>query len=269
MSRCWRTRIPDKSLLGNLTPDVWLLFVTRFTRLLAYGALSVVLVIYLTGLGLSEPQTGLLFTLTLAGDIVISLFLTTAADRVGRRRMLVVGSLLMAGAGVAFACTSNFLFLVLAGTIGVVRPSGNEVGPFLPIEQAALAHVIPSRFRTAVFAWYTLAGSFATAIGSLCGGLIPGVLQGKMAPDRYRAVVVLYACLGLLLALVFVRLSPAVEVNTLRGDDPVPPLTTNRFGVTHSRRVVSSSPACSLLTLSAAASSFRASLPIGSIFVST
>lgn len=59
-----------------------------------------------------------------------------------------------------------------------------------------------------------------------------------MAPDRYRAVVVLYACLGLLLALVFVRLSPAVEVNTLRGDDPVPPLTTNRFGVTHSRRVI-------------------------------
>jgi MFS family permease len=238
MSRGRRNRIPDESPLGNLTPDACLLFVTRFTRLFAYGALSVILVFYLTGVGLSESQTGLLFTLTLAGDIVISLFLTTAADRLGRRRMLVVGSLLMAGAGAAFACTSNFLFLVLAGTIGVVSPSGNEVGPFLPIEQAALAHVIPSRFRTAVFAWYTLAGSFATAIGSLCGGLIPSVLQGKMAPDRYRAVVVLYACLGLLLALVFLRLSPAVEVNTLRGDDPVPPLTTNRFGVTHSRRVV-------------------------------
>lgn len=146
MSRGRRNSIPDESPLGNLTPDACLLFVTRFTRLFAYGALSVILVFYLTGLGLSESQTGLLFTLTLAGDIVISLFLTTAADRLGRRRMLVVGSLLMAGAGAAFACTSNFLFLVLAGTIGVVSPSGNEVGPFLPIEQAALAHVIPSPF---------------------------------------------------------------------------------------------------------------------------
>src|SRR5512133_1214188 len=190
----------------SLTRDAWLLFGTRFTRLFAYGALSVVLVFYLTGLGLSESQTGLLFTLTLAGDVAVSLFLTTKADRIGRRRMLVIGSILMAGAGLAFACTSNFLFLIIAGTIGVVSPSGNEVGPFLPIEQAALAHVVPSRFRTATFAWYTLAGSFATAMGSLCGGMIPSLLQGKIVFDGYRMVVVLYACLGLLLAVLFVRL---------------------------------------------------------------
>jgi MFS family permease len=80
---------------------------TRFTRLFAYGALSVNLVFYLSGLGLSEPQTGLLSTLTLAGDTVISLFLTTRADRIGRRRMLIIGALLMAGAGLIFALTSR------------------------------------------------------------------------------------------------------------------------------------------------------------------
>ena len=98
------------------TDDAKLLFCTRFTRLFAYGALSVVLVFYLTGLGLSESQTGLLFTLILAGDTVVSLFLTTAADRIGRRRVLVAGSILMVGAGLAFAFTSNFLFLIVAGT---------------------------------------------------------------------------------------------------------------------------------------------------------
>ena len=128
MSHGWRNNILDESPLRNLTHDARLLFLTRFTRLFAYGALSVVLVFYLAALGLSESQTGLLLTLTLAGDIVVSLFLTTVADRIGRRRVLVVGSLLMAGAGLAFACTSNFLFLVIAGTIGVVSPSGNEVG---------------------------------------------------------------------------------------------------------------------------------------------
>jgi MFS family permease len=74
--------------LQRLTPDAWLLFATRFIRLFAYGSLSVVLVFYLVGVGLSNPQTGMLLTLTLVGDTVVSLFLTTRADRIGRRRML-------------------------------------------------------------------------------------------------------------------------------------------------------------------------------------
>src|SRR5205814_2574389 len=146
--------------LSILTRDGWLLFLARFIRLFAYGSLSVVLVFYLIGLGLSEAQTGMLLTLTLVGDTVVSLYLTTRADRIGRRRMLIIGAILMAAAGLAFASTRNFVFLVVAGTIGVISPSGNEVGPFLSIEQAALSHVVPNQTRTAVFAWYTLAGSF-------------------------------------------------------------------------------------------------------------
>src|SRR5882757_1501837 len=129
-------------VLRSLNYDARLLFLTRFTRLFAYGALSVVLVFYLNGIGLSESRVGMLLTLTLLGDTVVSMVLTTQADRIGRRRMLIVGSILMAGAGIAFAFTTNFLFLLIAGTIGVVSPSGNEVGPFLPIEQAALSQVI-------------------------------------------------------------------------------------------------------------------------------
>src|SRR5947199_4643899 len=82
--------------------------------------------------------------------------------------MLSSGAILMAGAGVAFASTKNLLFLIVAGTIGVISPSGHEVGPFLSIEQAALSHVVPARSRTEVFAWYTLAGSLATALGAFC-----------------------------------------------------------------------------------------------------
>ena len=50
-----------------LTHDGFLLFLTRFVRLFSYGMLAVVLVFYLTGLGLSESQSGLLLTLTLLG----------------------------------------------------------------------------------------------------------------------------------------------------------------------------------------------------------
>src|SRR3954451_1976989 len=141
--------------------DGKLLFVTRFLRLFAYGMLAVVLVFYLTGIGLSESQAGLLLTVTLAGDTAVSLVLTTQADRIGRRRMLIVGAILMAGAGLAFALTKNFALLILAGTIGVISPTGNEVGPFLSIEQAALSEVVSGRDRTAAFGRYALTGAIA------------------------------------------------------------------------------------------------------------
>jgi hypothetical protein len=69
------------SVLRTLSRDGWLLLITRFARLFAYGSLSVILVFYLVGLGLTEPQTGLVLTLTLVGDVVVSLYLTTRANR--------------------------------------------------------------------------------------------------------------------------------------------------------------------------------------------
>jgi MFS family permease len=226
--------------LRTLTRDGWLLFLTRFVRLFAYGSLSVVLVFYLIGLGLSESQTGLLLTVTLIGDTGVSLYLTTRADRIGRRRMLIVGAILMAAAGLAFAFTHNFLLLIFAGTIGVISPSGNEVGPFLSIEQAALSHVIPGRTRTEVFAWYTLAGSLATAIGALCGGTLTHALQKTaMKPVvSYRVVVILYAALGIILAFLFTRLSSAAEVNSPGEESAFPGTPKSILGIGRSRNVV-------------------------------
>jgi MFS family permease len=226
--------------LNGLTRDGWLLFFTRFTRLFAYGSLSVILVFYLIALGLSEPQTGLLLTLTLVGDTVVSLYLTTRADRIGRRRMLIVGAILMAAAGLAFACTKNLVLLIIAGTIGVISPSGNEVGPFLSIEQAALSRVVSQRTRTEVFAWYTLIGSVATAMGALFGGTVTQVLQRTtMTPvGTYRVVVILYAALGALLAYSFTRLSPAAEVCLPQEGSALLGTIGNFLGIGRSQRLV-------------------------------
>ena len=128
--------------------NVRLLFVARFIRLFAYGSLSVVLVFYLIGVGLSEQQTGLLLTFTLLGDAAVSLFMSTRADAFGRRRMLIVGACLMAGAGLVFVAAHAWWLLAVAATIGVISPSGQEVGPFLSIEQAALTAAARDRDRT-------------------------------------------------------------------------------------------------------------------------
>jgi MFS family permease len=170
------------------------------------------LVFYLVSVGLTESQIGLLLSLTLVGDTLVSLYLTTRADRMGRRRMLIVGAALMAAAGLVFASTRTFSLLLLAGIVGVISPSGNEVGPFLSIEQAALSHVVGDETRTTVFAWYTLTGAVATAMGALIAGVITSVPRSTGTPiNNYRVVVVLYAILGLSLMTLFSRLSGAAE----------------------------------------------------------
>jgi MFS family permease len=181
-----------------------LLFATRTVRLFAYGFVAVVLVLYLSSIGLTKGQIGWLLTLTLAGDVAVSLFLTTNADRIGRRRTLFAGALLMIGAAVVFAFTRDFALLVVAATIGVISPSGNEVGPFLAVEQVALAQVATGRDRTSLFAWYNLFGSFATAIGSLCGGLVAKAFG-------YRSTILGYAALGIAIALLVSRMTGGVE----------------------------------------------------------
>jgi MFS family permease len=196
-----------------VTIDTYLLFTTRIVRLFAYGFLSVILALYLAQVGLSEAAIGTLFTFTLLGDAGISLWITTSADRIGRRRMLLVGAALMVFAGLVFALTGNFVLLTIAAVVGVISPSGNEIGPFLSIEQAALSQIVADEQRTRVFAWYNLAGSFATATGALVSGLLAQTLQshGVALLNSYRIVVLSYAVIGGALAVLFSRLSPLVE----------------------------------------------------------
>src|SRR3972149_4857703 len=172
--------------------DITLLFSTRIIRLFCYGFLSVILALYLAETGLTEKQIGLLFTLTLAGDAGISLWLTTSADRFGRKRTLIIGALLMLGAGVVFILTHNIIILMAAAIIGVISPSGNEIGPFLSVEQAGVSQLIPNESRTKIFAWYNLVGSFATASGALAGGWLAQILRsnGQPAFVGYRIVLI-------------------------------------------------------------------------------
>ena len=226
--------------LKNLSTDGWLLFTTRFIRLFAYGIVSVILVIYLAQIGLTKDEIGWLLTCTLLGDAVISLVLTTIADRMGRRRMLMVGAILMALAGTVFILTTNVYWLIIAATIGVISPSGSEVGPFLAIEQATLTEIIPNQLRTKIFAWYHLAGFSATALGALMSGVIIDTLQqgGMGLVDSSRTVIAFYALCGFVLWFLFGRLSARVEVFSSTDSRNFSALFKQKLGLTHSQGVV-------------------------------
>ncbi len=193
--------------------DIVLLFATRIIRMFFYGSLAVVLVLYLTEAGLTATQVGLLFTLTLIGDAGISLWLTTHADGFGRKRTLLIGALLMMGAGIVFILTSNIIILTVAAVIGVISPNDKEIGPFLAVEQAGLTQLVSDRSRTKLFAWYNLGGSFSSAFGALGSGWLAQVLQsnGWTALESYRAILMGYALGGLILLVMFLGVSPAIE----------------------------------------------------------
>jgi MFS family permease len=220
----------NRGILGGR--DVRLLFAARVVRMAAYGGLSVVLVLYLTAIGLDGFRVGVVLAATLLGDALISLLLTTRADRFGRRRTLLVGAALMVLAGVVFAVTTDFWVIVISATIGVLSPSGNEVGPFLAVEQASLSHVVGDERRTTAFGWYTVAGALATATGTLVAGVGVQSLMGSGVGtvDAYRMVIVAYAVSGVALAAVFSFLTPAIEVPA--------PTTTSRLGLHRSRGTV-------------------------------
>ena len=214
--------------------DTTILFSTRVIRMFCYGFLSVVLALYLAEAGLTEAQIGLLFTLTLVGDAFISLWLTASADWFGRKHTLILGALLMVGAGITFVLTRNVLLLIIAAILGVISPSGNEIGPFLSVEQAGLTQLLSNRRRTRIFAWYNLVGSFAAALGALAGGWLAQGLQNNAwtALEAYRLVLVGYAFGGILLVLLFLNLSEAVEVETAQDT------TRHILGLHRSRDVV-------------------------------
>jgi len=218
-----------------VTRDARLLFAARAVRMFGYGSLAVILALYLSASGYDGAAIGLLLSLTLVGDTLVSLWLTTHADRIGRRRTLLIGAVLMAGAGVLFASQTSFVVLLFAATVGVLSPSGNEVGPFLAVEQASLSEVTNPSRRTNVFAWYNLTGSVATAVGALVTGLLVGALRGGMSmaeADADRVVLLLYVVVGLVLIPIFLSVSPAVEV------PPVDTSIARRLGLHRSRGIV-------------------------------
>jgi predicted MFS family arabinose efflux permease len=217
--------------------DIALLFITRSVRMFGYGLLAVVVVLYLDAVGLSGAEIGLLLTLTLLGDAAISLWLTTHADRLGRRRVLVAGAALLLAGGFAFAATPVFAVLLVAATIGVISPSGNEVGPFLAVEQASLSQLVDPGRRTQLFARYQVVGSMATALGAVAAGAVVQLAAGRGADPAgaYRVVIIGYALIGVVLAVLFTRVSPAVEVPA---EDAVDSTIRSRLGLHRSEGVV-------------------------------
>lgn len=108
--------------LHTFPASVQILICARLIRHFAYGLTSLILVLFLTSLGYPEFKVGIFMSCTLLGDVLISFFLAAATDRIGRRRVMVAGGLLMTGSGLVFAFCENYWLLLVASSLGVINP---------------------------------------------------------------------------------------------------------------------------------------------------
>ncbi|KAI2628775.1 MFS general substrate transporter [Hypoxylon sp. NC1633] len=222
--------------------DVKLLCLQRFVRMFAYGLSTLILVAYLDGLGNPKTRIGLFMTLTMVGDICISFFLTLFADALGRRAVLALGALMMTASGVVFALFGEFWVLLVAAMIGVISPSGNEIGPFRAIEESVVAQLTDPSNRNDIFAWYSLLGSLGTACGCMvCGWVIQyltEVLQWNFT-RAYRLIYIVYSVLGLVKLALTLLLSHSTESEKKQlqraqeRDGETRPLLSENSGASH------------------------------------
>ena len=217
----------------HLTPDGRWLFAGRALRTFSFGYLSLALALYLSARGFSAAAIGGVLTATLVEDAVFTALVAGLANRLGRRRLLTACSLLISFAGVLLAVGDAPWVLVVGAVLGTLSPSGQEAGPFSPVEQALLPTTVSREARTRAFAWYNVAGYVPAALGSLAaaGWLKAAAAMGMEELAAFRDLLWFYTAGGVALALVYQRLSPAVEMNA-----PRPPAA--RMGLHRSRRVV-------------------------------
>ena len=204
-------------MIDWLSNDGKIILAARVTRTFAYGFLSIVLAIYLKLIGFDDILIGLVLAATLVNSVIFTLLASFYADRLGRRKMLIIYAALMSISGSIFLATDNYLALVAAALIGTINVTGSETGAFLSIEQALLPQTVnDARKRNTVFALYNMTGTFAMSAGILLSGL-PAILQQQFGLSQIEAIkslFILYSILGIIVLAIYFMLSKKIELAT-------------------------------------------------------
>lgn len=201
--------------LNWISRDGKLLLTARILRTFAYGFLSIVLAIYLKVLGFDDLLIGLLLATTLINSVIFTLIASFYADKIGRRKTLIIYGILMSIGGAVFMFTENYIAMILAALIGTINVTGSETGAFLSIEQAILPQTVKdNKKRNTIFGLYNMLGTFAMSAGILVSGL-PNLMQeyGLNQVNSIKPLFALYVVIGIAVTATYCMLTREIEIN--------------------------------------------------------
>ena len=208
---------PSWLLPPGTAPDAALILTARGIRAFTDGYVALLLPYYLTLLGYSALEVGVIATATLFGSGLLTLLVGVFAYRFRLHVLLTAACLLMLVTGIGFATVTDFLPLLLIAVIGTLNPSSGDVSVFSPLEQTLLSHAVTSEHRTALFSRYSLVGQLIGALGALAAAA-PGILAQWDILELKAAVQAMFIVYGLS-ALVALALYRRLASAGSRGDE--------------------------------------------------
>ena len=203
--------------------DILLLYIARGVRGFGDGFAVIILPAYLTTIGFSPGQIGVVASASLLGTALLTLAVGFIAPCYDLRNLLLAGAALMACTGLAFPNFDAFALIAIVAFAGTVNPSTGDLGMLVPLEHAMLAHGVPDQERTRTFARYSLIGALSMAAGSLAAAAPDFlVLAGIDRVGAFKLMFYAYAALGLLSVLLYRRL-PHARMEEVRPSAPLGP----------------------------------------------
>jgi len=199
--------------LNAIGRDAYIIIALRSLRMFTAGIPSLILALFFASLEFPDTRIGIFMTLTLLGDVMLSLLLTLVADKLGRRRILFMGSVMMAGSGVVFALSESFWVLLVAAVFGIISVTGADCGPFRAVEESILSGLTDGKTRSDVLSWYVTATTMAGAVGAEVAGRTVQALEKKSGntTKAFHALFWAYAAFGILGAVLCLGLSERCE----------------------------------------------------------
>jgi MFS family permease len=188
-------------------PDILCLYGARGLRGFGDGFAILILPVYLSAIGFSPLEIGIVASASLLGTAALTLIVGFIAPRFELRNLFLAGAGLIVLTGLIFPAAQTLAFVLLVAFVGSINPSGGDLGMLVPLEHALLTKETADRDRTSVFARYSLIGALTAAVGALAAAL-PELLASHGWPKlaAIRLMFYLYAALGLLAALLYARL---------------------------------------------------------------
>ena len=210
--------------------NVRLLLTARGVRAFGDGFVSILLPVYLTGIGFGALKVGALTTAMLLGPAMMTLVIGLIAHRLKTVRLLTTATTLMVVSGIGYAFETEFWPLLTIALVGTLSPTASDVSVFAPLEQTLLSNAVVPQKRTSIFATYSLIGSVLSAIGCLFASAPEIVARASLMPPNraLQGMFLLYAFLGAIAFMIYRQLKSPAETETPVSEPAIGPLGPSR-----------------------------------------